>query len=136
MNGDRAKESDSTLQRSDEFREPRPDWSLLFLPILFRVSSKYFFFHKSFKIFSPRWGSPVPDVTEETGSVGREGRYSLSSEQKGFKKGSQWSDAESQGDRLLEDVSSTPPVTTVFRKGFYAFPNAPRRGCCPRGENH
>lgn len=24
-----------------------------------------FFFHKSFKIFFPRWGSPVPDVTRE-----------------------------------------------------------------------
>lgn len=67
--------------------------------------------------------------------MGREGRHSLSFEQKGFKKGSPRSDAESQGDRLL-DVSSPSPVTVAFRKGSHVFPNAPRRWCCPQGENH
>lgn len=65
MNGDRAKESDGALQRSDcsdEFMESRLNLSLLVLSIYFVVSSKYFLFQNCFKIFSPD-GASMSDMT-------------------------------------------------------------------------
>lgn len=66
MNGDRAKEPDGVLQRSDcneEFMESRLNLSLLFLPMYFVVSSKYF----------PQDGASTSDMTGETSRVRMEG---------------------------------------------------------------
>lgn len=83
MNGDRAKELDGALQRSDwseEFMESRLNLSLLFLPLHFVVSQNMFF-QSSFKIFFPKYSTS--DMTGETSRVGMEGQMN----RKGLRRG-------------------------------------------------